>query len=568
MADSYFKIESAPFDDQIVPDKDDLRFSVDVAPAGAGNGLPNDHDLEQYLLPPNQGSPAIQRKRQRRDSASVVGEFFSDDGELKGGLFYGASNSNNLRIGLMNCTNSNVYNNNNITANPNGAELHRANRLMVMNSANSLKTQLMHQAINNNNNNTNVNNGHLVPMEEGRKELDWDEYSSNIKLEPENFDIDSIGSMSNVDYINSIDQQDLELNPHCKNLWDDIRLGMHMVTSQDGMKDELAGMTNRIKSEPIDSDWDKPACQYTSSLLLNNNSNNNNNTANSSINLTMLPNNNNPNSITNLNGMLAPCKYEPVRTACAIESKPNVSEAGGHQRTKMGKLQSPHLSMAYAQQYTTMPPHHQNLTYLPSPNSTSPSSSTSSSVSSSSTTMTTTATMISGGISNGGGALFPTPPNSLPASPVQESSFRRTPPPPYPGNVRHFLNPVLSVPPARTMNKKQPVTHPGCSTIKYNRKNNPELEKRRVHFCDYQNCRKAYTKSSHLKAHQRIHTGEKPYLCSFPACQWRFARSDELTRHIRKHTGAKPFKCKVCERCFARSDHLALHMKRHEPKNK
>ncbi|GFO13095.1 transcription factor sp4 [Plakobranchus ocellatus] len=103
---------------------------------------------------------------------------------------------------------------------------------------------------------------------------------------------------------------------------------------------------------------------------------------------------------------------------------------------------------------------------------------------------------------------------------------------------------------------------PNCTSMEKHTGEN----KRKQHICHIVGCGKVYGKTSHLRAHLRWHSGDRPFVCSWLFCGKRFTRSDELQRHKRTHTGEKKFQCPECNKRFMRSDHLTKHIRTHNAK--
>ncbi|XP_058248771.1 transcription factor Sp3a isoform X1 [Hemibagrus wyckioides] len=105
-----------------------------------------------------------------------------------------------------------------------------------------------------------------------------------------------------------------------------------------------------------------------------------------------------------------------------------------------------------------------------------------------------------------------------------------------------------------------------CPNCKEGGGRGANMGKKKQHVCHIVGCGKVYGKTSHLRAHLRWHSGERPFVCNWMFCGKRFTRSDELQRHRRTHTGEKKFVCPECSKRFMRSDHLAKHIKTHQKK--
>ncbi|MEJ1288524.1 zinc finger protein 784 [Cricetulus griseus] len=74
-------------------------------------------------------------------------------------------------------------------------------------------------------------------------------------------------------------------------------------------------------------------------------------------------------------------------------------------------------------------------------------------------------------------------------------------------------------------------------------------------------CTKPFRRSSDMRDHERVHTGERPYHCG--VCGKGFTQSSVLSGHARIHTGERPFRCTLCSRTFNNSSNFRKHQRTH-----
>ncbi|KAM4846298.1 zinc finger protein 408 [Thomomys bottae] len=95
----------------------------------------------------------------------------------------------------------------------------------------------------------------------------------------------------------------------------------------------------------------------------------------------------------------------------------------------------------------------------------------------------------------------------------------------------------------------------------------PELRRHLIshtgeaHLCPV--CGKALRDPHTLRAHERLHSGERPFPC--PQCGRAYTLATKLRRHMKSHLADKPYRCPTCGMGYALPQGLKQHQLSHQP---
>ncbi|KNC72185.1 hypothetical protein SARC_15263, partial [Sphaeroforma arctica JP610] len=86
----------------------------------------------------------------------------------------------------------------------------------------------------------------------------------------------------------------------------------------------------------------------------------------------------------------------------------------------------------------------------------------------------------------------------------------------------------------------------------------------RPFVCDVDGCDKSYYRASHLERHRvQVHAGSHPFMCEIDGCNSRYGDAHSLNRHIKSHGVAKTYTCTICSCVFTKHSALRSHMALH-----